>query len=258
VREVSFFRKDVNMWARVGRDLFCGHGEPIEEEVDLIFGQRKYWVGAYPLPFFLWHLNRCLEAGGRADLVVTGKYTSVKEIKPHCGELISLLRDWVQHGAPRPEDVCYARRASTKEARYLLEGLEHIERAPDPEEVPWESCEFRDSILVHLSGTHGRMEAVYEQIQDLLRRAQVESLVELAQKPEIKISQSLMDEVVIIRSGVAERTPVRVAQDIKEALGDKLLTNEQGRKEATQWLSYEIAPSPLSTSEEIADGNPTS
>jgi hypothetical protein len=147
---------------------------------------------------------------------------------------------------------------STEHVRYLLEGLEHIERAPDREEVPYESYDYRDSILVHLSGTYDRIEAVYEQIRDLLRRAQVESLVELAESPEIMISQSLQDEVVIIRSGVAERTPVWVAQDIKEALGGKLLTNEQGRKAATQWLSSEIAPSPLSPSEEIADGNPTS
>jgi hypothetical protein len=257
VREVSFFRKDVNMWLNLKLDLFTGKGQPIVEEVDLIVGQRKYWVGAYSLPVFLGHLNNCLEAGGRADLVVTGEFTSVEEIKPLCGQLISLLSHWVQHGAPRPKDVCRRPwlRVDMDEVRYLLEGLEHIERAPDPEK---DLLEFRESILVHLSGKDDRIEAVYEQIQDLLRRAQVESLVELAQKPEIKISQSLMDEVVIIRSGVAERTPVRVAQDIKEALGDKLLTNEQGRKEATQWLSYEIAPSPLSTSEEIADGNPTS
>ena len=240
------------MWIKVVSDLLCTDGESLEQEVDLVVGQRNHWVGAYSVPEFVGHLNRCLITNGRSELVVNRTYTSVDEIKPLCGDLLTILRDWFEHGVARPKSRL-ERYTRKKDFLYLIEGLEHIQRAPAKD-----YSDGRGSILVHLSGNGDRIESVYEQIQALLRRAQVESLVELAQGTEIKISQSLMGEVVIIRNGIAERTPVRVDQDIKEALGDKRLSNEQGRKEATQWLSFEIPPSPSSCAQVIADGNPTS
>jgi hypothetical protein len=111
---------------------------------------------------------------------------------------------------------------------------------------------------VYFDGPVDHSRQVVDKILEVLQRSEAEWLANFAATNNVKISQSLSGYVVIIREGVAWRTELPVTPQIKEALGDNLLTNQQGRKEATQWLSCEIATSPLSTSEEIADGNPTS